>query len=151
MSNNIKNAEPLRDVQDDLQKLFRKAELRNSELLFHLDEIRFLKNLLDRYLLWLMEEEDINSLKTISGKLKDAESRCEKSIESNQSSLNRIGATIENAFTQDELKVRSDFRQQGEALDQFTLDMKSLKSEVFRLVEHSFKTEKARKLLTKAG
>ncbi|MBM3177977.1 MAG: hypothetical protein FJZ78_08215 [Bacteroidetes bacterium] len=129
------------------QNLFRDTERRTSELQFYSDEITFLKNLLDRYPLWLMEEESLATLQVVSASLKKTEESCKTLIFSNNSTRDRLGLLIENPFAQDEYKIKSDFRSDGDKLESLTVDMKSVKTEIFKLVEQCFRTEKARKLI----
>ena len=129
------------------QNFFRETERRSSELQFYSDEITFLKNLLDRYLLWLMEEESLSTIQVVSASLKKTEEACKTLIHSNNSTRDRLGLLMENPFAQDEYKIKSDFRSDGDKLESLALDMKSVKTEIFKLVEQCFRTEKARKLI----
>ena len=135
------------DTVASWQNLFRDTERRDSELEFYTDEIHFLKNLLDRYLLWLMEEESLAAIQVISSSLKKTEQDCKNIMQANISNRTRLGLLMENPFSQDEHKIKSDFRLDGEKIESLALDMKSVKTEIFKLVEQCFRTEKARKLI----
>lgn len=135
------------DTAADWQNFFRETERRASELQFYSDEISFLKNLLDRYLLWLMEEESLATLQVVSSSLKKTEETCKALVKANLSTKERLGLLMENPFSQDEYKIKSDFKADGEGLELLSLNMKSVKTEIFRLVEQCFRTEKARKLI----
>jgi len=129
------------------EKMFREAEYIKSEMKFYSREMGFLHSLLDRYMLWLIEQESLSGLQMLNSKIKSTDEKCSELISKCDSLMNRLGLLIENPFTQDEHKVKESFTHILEEVKSFQNEVKQVKSEVFDHVAHTLRTEKARRLI----
>ena len=129
------------------EKMYRDVEYLKSEMKFFSQEMAFLHSLLDRYLLWLIEQESLSGLQMLNAKVKSTDQKCSDFMSKADSLMNRLGLLIENPFTQDEHKIKDSFSHIMEETKSFLEDVKRIKSEVFDHVAHTLRTEKARRLL----
>lgn len=129
------------------EKMFRQAEVLKSNMKFYSTEMTFLHHLLDRYLLWLIEEESLAGLQLLNSKVKAADQKCSDFITKAESLMNRLGLLIDNPFAQDEHRIQESFRHTEAEATAFETELKRLKNEVFDHVAHTLRSEKARKLL----
>lgn len=129
------------------ENMFHHAEKIKSNMKFYSTEMSFLHHLLDRYLLWLIEEESLAGVQLLNSKVKAAEQKCTDFITKSESLMTRIGLLIENPFAQDEHRIQESFRHTKEESEAFESELKRLKAEVFDHVANTLRTEKARRLL----
>lgn len=129
------------------QRMYREAEYLKSEMKFFSQEMAFLHSLLDRYLLWLIEEESLSGLQLLNSKVKSTDQKCQEFISKSESLMNRLGLIIENPFAQDEHLVQESFKHVMEEAGPFHAEVKRIKNEVFDHVAHTLRSEKARRLL----
>jgi len=129
------------------EKMFRQVESLKSNMKFYSSEMAFLRSLLDRYMLWLVEEESLSGLQLLSSKIKTTDDKCMDFINRSESLMNRLGLLIENPFSQDEHKISESFNRTFEEANAFEHEIKRLKSEIFDHIANTLRTEKARRLL----
>lgn len=129
------------------EKMFREAESLKTNMKFYSSEMAFLRSLMDRYMLWLVEEESLSGLKLLSSKIKNTDDQCNNFVSQSESLMNRLGLLIENPFSQDEHKISESFKRTLDEAIAFESEIKRLKSEIFDHVAHTLRTEKARRLL----
>lgn len=129
------------------QHLYTDVMHNRSDLLFYELELRFLRNLLGRYLHWLMEAPGLSRIQPAVDKLQHLENQVNVLRTSNESLINRTGLLVENPFAQDESRIREDFRLEKEGLQDLLTGFREVKHEIFTLVEQTLRTEKASRML----
>lgn len=118
-----------------------------SDLDFYEGEAVFLRNLIGKYLHWLMEEDYFPHIRTVLQNLQQVDNRITATRTEYQSIVNRLGLLIENPFAQDESRIRESYVQAADNLRDLVTEFRSVKNEIFEMVEQTLRTEKARKLL----
>lgn len=129
------------------EKMYRDAEMVKSNMKFYSSEMAFLRSLMDRYLLWLVEEESMTGLQILISKIKKTDEKCSEFSGKAESLMNRLGQLIENPFTQDEHKIMDSFKHTFEEVNAFEIEIKRVKQEIFEHIAHTLRTEKGRHLL----
>lgn len=129
------------------EKMHHSAEALKSDMEFYSAEMAFLRSLLDRYLLWLIEEESLSGLQLLNSKIKTHDEKCRSFIGKAESLMNRLGLLIENPFTQDEHRILESYKHTFEEAGAFEKEIKNLKREIFDHVAHVLRTEKAQKMI----
>lgn len=129
------------------EKMHNRAESLKSDMEFYSAEMAFLRSLLDRYLLWLIEEESLAGLQLMNSKIKTCDEKCRSFTVKAESLMTRLGLLIENPFTQDEHRIMESYKHTFEESDSFEKEIKRLKHEVFEHVAHTMRTSKAQKLI----
>lgn len=129
------------------QHLSIEARHRLSDLDFYDGEILFLRNLISKYLHWLMEEDYFPHIQTTLQSLQQVEKDAAKSRADFQSVITRLGLLIENPFAQDESRVRESYVQTNDNYREMVEAYRVIKKEIFQMVEQSIRTEKAKKMI----
>jgi hypothetical protein len=129
------------------EKMHHRAGSLKSDMEFYSAEMAFLRSLLDRYLIWLIEEESLSGLQLLNSKIKACDEKCRSIIGKAESLMNRLGLLIENAFAQDENRILESYKHTFEESGAFEVEIKRLKQEVFDHVAHTLRTEKAQKMI----
>lgn len=129
------------------EKMYHMAESLKSDMEFYSAEMAFLRSLLDRYLIWLIEEESLSGLQLLNSKIKAGDEKCRSFISKAESLMNRLGLLIENPFTQDEHRILEIYKHTFEESGAFEKEIQRLKREIFDHVAHTLRTEKAQKLI----
>jgi predicted phage-related endonuclease len=146
MENNLKIT-PAADHISEWSRMFSASENLRSELDFFEDELAFLHKLIDKYFMHLMEDESLHTLNKLSTRLhKTEENRKELELANNQI-IRKIGILLENPFSQNEHQIKDSFNVTFSQVHEFQVGLRSLKSEIFEIMEKSLRTEKGRKLL----
>lgn len=129
------------------QHLYKDSVQNRSDLDFYELEFRFLRNLIGRYLHWLMEESGMPKIQPVVEKIQHLEKEAKSLRAANESLITRLGLLVENPFAQDESRIREDFRKEKDGLQEMVRDFQETKHEVYALVEQTLRTEKARHML----
>ena len=129
------------------EKMHHRSEELKTDMEFYSSEMAFLRSLLDRYLLWLIEEESLSGLQLLNSKIKACDEKCRSVIGKAESLMHRLGLLIENPFTQDEHRVMESYKNTFEEADSFKKEIKRIKHEVFDHVAHTMRSAKAQKLI----
>lgn len=139
------------DPEERWQQQYRDLEIMQHTLVFYAEELLFLRNLIDRHLMWLMEEEGLTNLNSITNRITSSATGCESLQHTVSGLISRTGSLIENPFAQDEHRLRQDFIRLKDQLNGYTEILRSVKKEVFKAMEEAIRTEKARRLLQSPG
>ncbi|MEQ9377646.1 MAG: hypothetical protein RIG68_20840 [Imperialibacter sp.] len=127
------------------------AERWQSDLKFDKDELRFLKKLIDKYFLWLIDEKHLETTQQVANRL----SHFEKNILATESKVARhmhhLAALIENPSLPNVSACENEHNTLKKALADLQIELRAVKKEIFRLAEHVMDSNKARRLLESAG
>ena len=131
----------------ELEKMHHRSEELKSDMEFYSLEMAFLRSLLDRYMLRLIEEESLSGLQLLNSKVKACDEKCRSFVGKAESLMSRLGLLIENPFAQDEQRVMESYKNTFEESDSFKNEIKRLKHEVFDHVAQTMRSAKAQKLI----
>jgi hypothetical protein len=146
MENNLKIT-PTADHISEWSRMFSTSENLRSELDFCEDELAFLHKLIDKYFMHLMEDESLHTLNKLSTRLHKTEENRKELELANNLIMQKIGMLLENPFSQNEHQIKDSFNVTFSQVHEFQVGLRSLKSEIFEIMEKSLRTEKGRKLL----
>lgn len=134
-------------VVQDWRSMFVLGEHWKSDLDFFTDELNFVRKLLDKYLLALIDEKHIGSTQRLVNNLTQFEKKriaLEKEVNAH---LRQLTDLVQNPFAQDsQMSVKLHSKLEGSMVD-FAKNFRSLKKEVFRLSEEAMESNKAKHLL----
>ena len=131
----------------DWQQLHTLSEHWQSELSFFNDEIRFLKDLINKYFVWLVSDEKIDTLRELSNGLIRAEKTHDQLSKRLQKHLVHLADLIENAFSHDEQVFREEHVRLEDHISEFAEDFKILKKDIFTSTSKAIETERLKRLL----
>lgn len=119
-----------------------------TDMGFYNDEIRFLENLIDKYFMWLLDDQKIDNVQTLLRQL-ETTSKTRDALEQDiRKHLQHIEELKENAFSHDEQEYRDGQENLEEELMKFIHTFKQIKKEVFAATEEIMESEKLRNILT---
>lgn len=119
-----------------------------SDLKFFQDELRFLNILIDKYLVKLIEEDNVSKVTPLTLALSRLEARNREIGASVTKHLRHIQELIENPFSNDSQHTKDEHLTLEGALVDFVKDFRLTKREIFVSTEQILKSEKAKHLLT---
>jgi len=129
------------------QQLYVLAEYWLSDLEFYTDEIRFLKDLINKYFIWLVEGENINEMRKLVNHLIKVEKTQIEIAEITANHLSHLVKLSENAFVYDQQKFREEHAQLEDKFAAFINDFKALKKDIFKTTGKVIVAEKLQRLL----
>jgi len=135
------------DPEERWQQQYRDLETIQHTLAFYAEELVFLRTLIDRHLMWLMEQDSLAHLQSLTQRIGGSATGCESLQHEAAGLISKTGALIENPFAQDEHQLRMAFSQLRNNLDAYSERLRTIKKEVFKSMEEALRTEKARRLL----
>jgi hypothetical protein len=133
--------------RDDWQAMYHFVEHWQSELYFYGDELRFFRNLLDKYFLWFIEESHLADTRTLTTRLQEQEKERERLVQKASQRGAYLGRLMANPL---EYQARDYPEEQDElagAMAAFALEQRQLKQRLYQLAEHILQSEKAKHLL----
>ncbi|CAD5265118.1 MULTISPECIES: hypothetical protein [unclassified Imperialibacter] len=127
------------------------AEHWQSDLKFDEDELRFLKKLIDKYFLWLIDEKHLENTRKVANRLSHFEKdRLEIDTRVGKH-MHHLVALIENSSLPNASACESEHNTLRNALADLQMELRAVKKEIFQLAEHVMDSNKARRLLESAG
>ena len=135
------------DPEERWQQQYRELEAIQHTLTFYAEELIFLRNLIDRHLMWLMEEDSLTHLQSLTARITGSSAACTEIQNTVSGLIGKTGALIENPFAQDEHQLRMAFAQVKQSLETYTAGLRMVKKDVFHAMEEALRTEKARRIL----
>lgn len=118
-----------------------------SDMKFFQDEIRFLVNLVNKYFMFLIEDENIMKVQTVAGKLSridEQRSVLERKIIIH---LHRLKELMEDSSTGNEDTFRNEHIALEDEIADLTKSFRETKKAVFELTENVIQSEKIKHLL----
>lgn len=127
--------------------LFILAEHWQSDLKFYAHESQFLRSLIDKYFMWLIDEKYINSTKKLAARLMKIEKRRSQMENSVAEHLKHLANLIQNPFPYDAQTFRDEHSGLEILLTAYLKDFRIIKKEIFLLTEQVIESEKVKHLL----
>jgi hypothetical protein len=118
-----------------------------SDLKFFQDELRFLRTLINKYFVWLIEEENIDKTRRLAARLTEIDHQRTSFEKELDKHLKHLHALLENPFAHDAHEIRQEHEKLEDGYANFVKDFRALKRETFKLTEHVIESEKAQHLL----
>jgi hypothetical protein len=119
-----------------------------SDMKFFRSELNFLNTLIDRYLLKLVEEDNVSTIAPLALALSRLESRSHELGQKIMKHLQHIQELIEDPFSHDSQTAKDEHLALENELVDFVKNFRITKAEIFTSAEHVLKSEKAKHLLT---
>ena len=130
------------------QQLYVLTEHWLSDLEYYKDEIRFLIDLINKYFIWLVDDENINELRKLTNHLKQAEKTQIEIAETTANHLSHLVEFCKTISVNDEQKFREEHARLEDNFAAFIKDFKALKKDIFKTTRKVIEAEKLKRLLT---
>ncbi len=112
-----------------------------SDLNFYFDEMRFLNRVINKFFIWLSEEENVKMTRVMVNRITASEGQRNKLDQRMASHMQHIREILQNPFPYDDSVSRDEHMRLEEAFAVFVKNFRALKREVFALTEHVLETE----------
>lgn len=130
------------------EDLYLLTEHWKSDIEFYRDESRFLRTLVDKYFIWLIEDGNIQMVQLLSNKLSKIITQKKAIYDKLNKHLNHLEELIENPFSHDSTKFRNEHSKLEDEFTVFVKNFKVIKKEIFAMTKHVIEDEKLHHLLT---
>ena len=132
----------------DWQELYVLGEHWQSDMAFYRDELKFLYSLVDKYFMWLMKDEGIAKLRTMTEDIRQIDEAAMRLTRQMHHHQRQLGLLMDKAFSEDARHFRAEHEQLENAFAAFVKQFRLVKQEVFDITEHMLTTERHEHLLT---
>ncbi len=104
-----------------------------SDLLFYKDDLNFLDNLIDKYLIWISKKEDSEAVRKIDNSILETAKKCIDLLKRVEKHLTRLANLMENPFKYDSHKFRTEHQQLESDITNFVKVFRNNRKEVFEV------------------
>lgn len=118
-----------------------------SDLDFYSDELKFLMNLIDRYSIWLTNDDNIRRVEKVKLRVAVIRDFKEDLLHGILKHMSHIKEMIVNPFCHDEMEFRNEHAELEEDFTDFFKAHRAIKKEVFSLTGIIMETEEVNGLL----
>jgi hypothetical protein len=112
-----------------------------SDIEFYKDDLRFLHNLIDKYIIWITQVDHLNLVKTIKLNLFDLKRSCELLSEKITDHLGHLGTMIEDPENKSRDIFKEDHQQLEDEVANFVKRFRANRKEVFAITEYVIDSE----------
>lgn len=133
--------------EKELSGLFILAEHWQTDLKFYADESRFLRSLIDKYFMWLIDDKFIDATKKMATKLLKLEKSRSQIEQQVAEHMKHLANLIQNPFPYDAQAYRDEHAGLESSLADFLKEFRIIKREIFLLTEQVIESEKVKHLL----
>jgi hypothetical protein len=127
--------------KQEWSKLYILAEHWQSDLKFFQEELRFLHRIIKRFLLWLNEDENILSTRSLVNRITETEKERHTLDEHVSKHMMHIREIMENPFVYNESKVTDEHVRLEVEFSDFVKNFRKLKGQVFTEAERVIEKE----------
>lgn len=132
----------------DWSELYHLAKHWQSDMEFYRDELQFLRGLIDKYFIWLINDENIALIQAISGKLIKSGKQQEEISDKIQKHIQQLQELVDGALSDSTNQFRKAHAELEDDFTDFVKSFREVKRQVFATTEHVIAEEKLQRLLT---
>ncbi|QNK77151.1 hypothetical protein H7F37_13690 [Winogradskyella sp. PAMC22761] len=125
----------------DWQKLYILTEHWKTDISFYTDDLRFLHHLIDKYFLWISKKENIDVIQEIELNLLKVDRQSESLLNRVNKQLQYLTDLMGDPLVYNSDEFRKEHEQLEDDLNQFVIDFRENRKEIFKITEHIIKGE----------
>ncbi|HEY0653016.1 MAG TPA: hypothetical protein VGD65_07805 [Chryseosolibacter sp.] len=129
------------------QQMYIVSERWQSDLVFFYDELNFLRKLIDKYFMWLIDDDNIESTRKLASELAKLEKRRYTILQRLDQHRRHLANLVENPFSHSSQECRDEYSELEVLFAGLAKEFRQVKKDVFALTEHVIESEKAKRLL----
>jgi hypothetical protein len=130
------------------QQFFVLAEHWQSDLKFFADELQFLKNIIDKYFIWLTDEKNVADTQHLTADLINLEKSRAYIEQKVENHLKDLASLIKHAVSQTAQNNKDEHGELQIALAVFVKDFRQMKRRIFEVTKRVMESEKDHRLLS---
>lgn len=119
----------------EYRELYILTEHWQSDLQFYKDDLQFLYHLIDKYFIWLINEENLGEMRNLSSGLSETGINCDRLLEKTSKHLTHLAELIDDPFKYDSHKFRSEHEELENEIASFIKKFRKIKKETFADME----------------
>lgn len=128
-------------INADWEALYILTKHWKSDLLFYKDDLNFLNNLIDKYLIWISNEKNSESVRKINNGIIETAKECNDLLQGVDKHLTDLAKLIEDPFKYDTQKFRTEHQQLEGDITNFIKTFRTNRKEVFEVTTHIIESE----------
>lgn len=129
------------------QSLYIVAEHWQSDLKFYDDEIQFLRKLVDRYFMWLTDDQNIDKTRAVASDLIGLEKRKNDITRQVEGHLKDLASMVKKESIENLDRHKDEHAELEESMARLMKDFRRIKKGIFQLTEAIMESEKGRHVL----
>lgn len=106
-----------------------------TDLLFYRDDLNFLDNLIDRYLIWISNKKDSEAVRKIDNSILETAKKCTDLLQRVDTHLTHLANLIEDPFKYDSHQFRAEHQQLEDDITNFVKSFRDNRKEVFEVTK----------------
>jgi hypothetical protein len=122
------------------------AERWMSDLIFFNDEIRFLRRLIDRFFIWQVKEENIETTRVLASNLARMEKRKFTIEQKVRVHFFHLRSAFQNPFNHNGQAYMEEHAELEDEMAEFVKEFRTMKQNVFKVTEYVLESEKLQSL-----
>ena len=135
----------------DWEQLYILTEHWHSDVLFYLDELRFLKKLVNKYFIWITQDENRTKASAIAIDINKAHQEAIWLKDSIEKHLKHISELVKHRLARDDGEFREEHILLEDHMVDYTKLFRKLKGEVFAVTEYIMETEELPERFMESG
>lgn len=120
----------------EYRELYVLTEHWQSDLKFYKGDLHFLYQLIDKYFIWLVNQENLDEMRTIATGLSESVKNCDILLEKTSKHLAHLAELIDDPFKYDSHKFRSEHEELENEIVSFIKKFWKIKKDTFVVSEH---------------
>lgn len=125
----------------EYQELYILTEHWQSDLQFYKGDLQFLHHLIDKYLIWLINKENLDEMKNLASGLHETGKNCDGLLEKTSKHLTHLAELIDDPFKYDSNKFRSEHEELENEIASFVKKFWKIKKDTFAVSEQVIEKE----------
>lgn len=106
-----------------------------TDLLFYRDDLNFLDNLIDKYIIWISNKEEMEAVRNIDNSILETAKNCTDLLKRVDKHLTHLVNLIANPFKYDSHSFRAEHQQLEDDITNFVKAFRNNRKEVFEVTK----------------
>ncbi|MDO9595753.1 MAG: hypothetical protein Q7J19_12245 [Lutibacter sp.] len=106
-----------------------------TDLLFYRDDLNFLDNLIDKYIIWISKKEDMDAVRKIDNSILETAKKCNDLLQRVDKHLTHLVNLMEDPFKYDSHTFRAEHQQLEDDITNFVKTFRDNRKEVFEVTK----------------
>jgi hypothetical protein len=141
MDNDTKSTQQNNIIEINWQELYILTDHWKSDLDFYKDDLRFLHHLIDKYIIWITKDDNLNLVKDIEKNLFEIKKKSLDLMKELSTHQENLGLMVENPVQSSNPQFLKDHEVLEEKVSNFVKLFRSNRKEVFKITEYIIDSE----------
>ena len=141
MANDTKSMQQNNINEINWQELYILTDHWKSDLDFYKDDLRFLHHLIDKYIIWITKDDNLNLVKDIEKNLFEIKKKSLELMKELSTHQGNLGLMVENPVQSSNPQFLKDHEVLEEKVSNFVKLFRSNRKEVFKITEYIIDSE----------